>query len=60
MVRTSGLLALLATATSAVIAEDTAAIPQALPGAYIIEFADGHVRAMDSSGNAESSWTQAC
>lgn len=47
MVRTSSLLTLLATAATAVVGQDTDADPSkaqpAIPGAFIIEFQDGHV-----------------
>ena len=48
MVRTSSLLTLLATAATAVVGQDTDSDPNkaqpAIPGAFIIEFQDGHVR----------------
>ncbi|KAJ2966907.1 hypothetical protein NQ176_g9924 [Zarea fungicola] len=61
MVRTSGLLTLLATATTAVIAQadiPKPAAPQAIQGAYIVEFEDGHDRAAALSAVHEEATTR--
>lgn len=48
MVRTSSLLTLLATAATAVVGQnvntDADKVQPAIPGAFIIEFEEGHVR----------------